>query len=110
MAFSSTSYPATSGLSMQDLLLSLVLLGEQAPLVAADHARQHPAPRAQVDPRAMGEAGDRAGVAAADAERVDVEALEPHLHVPVLDDREHLLGHRDVLLHDEVGPLGVRGD
>ena len=94
----------------EHLLLSLVVLGEEPALVAPDHAGQQSAAGAHVDDGPVRDTGDRAGVTASDAEGVDVEALEAHLDVPVLDRREHLLRHRDVLLHDEVRALGVRGD
>src|SRR5205823_1766022 len=89
-AFSSTSYPrasgGTSGVAVMESLLLLPISGysalhEQPPLVASDHAGQEPAARRHVDDRAVGDAGDHARVAPADSERVDVEALQAHLHV-----------------------------
>ena len=63
-----------------------------------------------VDDGSVRDTGDRAGITASDAEGVDVEALQAHLDVPVLDRREHLLRHGDVLLHDEVRAVGVLAD
>src|SRR5918997_1292064 len=90
---------------MQYLLF--VLLGEEPALVAPDHARQQPAAGAHVDDGPVRDTGDRAGITASDAEGVDVEVLELHADVAVLDRREHLLGYGEVLLHDEVRTLGV---
>ena len=90
-----------------DLVLLLVLLGQQPLAVAAHDAGQQAAAGRHVDHRPVGDARDHPGVAPADPERVDVEALEPHLHVPVLDRGEHLLGHRHVLLDHEVALLHV---
>src|ERR671920_1686711 len=96
-------------LAIEHLALVFVL-GEEPALVAPDHARQQSAAGAHVDDGSVRDTGDRAGITASDAEGVDVEALEAHLHVPVLDRREHLLRYGDVLLHDEVRALGVRLD
>jgi hypothetical protein len=93
---------------MQHLLF--VVLGEEPALVAPDHAGQQPAARAHVDDGPVRDTGDRAGISASEAEGVDVEALEAHLDVPVLDRREHLLRDGDVFLHDEVRAVGVRLD
>ena len=75
--------------------------------MASHHARQQAASGRHVDHRLVRDPGDRPGVAAADPERIDVEPLQAHLDVPVLDRREHLLGNRHVLLDDEVALLDV---
>src|SRR3954452_16020604 len=85
----------------------VLLLCEQPALVPAYHAGQQAAAGRDVDDRPVGDPGDHAGVLSADREWVDVEALQAHLDVTVLDRREHLLRYRNVFLDDVVAALGV---